>query len=95
MDDEICTGNTIINLSKYLKSNGSNKIFGFVYHDLMQEEDALLKIEDSEISELVILNTLNTEKNHSDRIIRLSISKVLSKYLDELVKKDIELNKKH
>ena len=92
MDDEICSGNTIINLAKDIKNNKSNRIFSFIFHDLMQDENSVSKIENSCIDELIMLNTLNTEKNHSDRIIRLSISKVLAKYLEELVKNDIKFN---
>ena len=55
----------------------------------MQNEECVNQLENSNIDELIMLNSLNTEKNHSDRIVRLSLSKVLAQYLDELVKKDI------
>lgn len=88
LDFSINTGETLLNLVKILKDGKANKISAFIYHDLM-DEGCIKKIEKSDLSELVMLNTLNTDIHHSQKIIKLSVSKVISNYLDELVQYDI------
>lgn len=90
VDDEICSGKTISTLSSLLRKIGASDVLGFVFHDLM-DSTAVDEIEKSSLSELVLLNTVAQPNNHSDRIIKLSISKVVSKYLEELVKSDMKL----
>ena len=54
------------------------------------DEEAIKKIENSKLTEIALFNTLNSDKHYSEKIVKLSVSTVISKYLEELVQNDIK-----
>ena len=77
IDDIIDTGGTICRAANLLKENGSNEIFVFAVHGLFSK-DAIHKIESSNISSLVVTNTLPHRKKvlECDKIKVIDVSKL-------------------
>ena len=84
VDDMIKSGETLGALSDILKKKGSGNIYSFIYHDL-SEHKTKENIENSSLKEVVLLDTANSESNWSEKLIKLSTSKILSKYIGELI----------
>lgn len=73
-DDEISTGGTIIEAAKIVKENGAKEVFVGCIHGILCA-DAVKKINESEIKEVVITNTVPiTSKNITDKIKIISIA---------------------
>lgn len=84
IDDMIKTGETLCCLADWLKKQGGEKVLAFIYHDLSQPI-AKLNVTNSNINEVVLLNTANSDSTWCEKIVKLSTSKVLSKYIGELL----------
>lgn len=65
IDDIIDTGGTICRAANLLKENGAKEIFVFAVHGLFSK-DAIQKIESSNISNLVVTNTIPHRKTVLD-----------------------------
>ena len=82
--DDICdTGGSLIAGSKILKENGAKDVYVCISHGLFSH-DAVTKIEDSEIKEVVVTNTITIpqdELEKSTKITTLSIGWMLSKLI--------------
>jgi len=77
LDDEINTGSTIIKASTKLKACGSQDIYVAATHGLFSN-NALIKINKSDIKEVVVTDTIRQE-NKSKKLKIISIAKLLSK----------------
>ena len=84
VDDIINTGETICSLTEFLKKEGSANVYSFIYHDLLKNHGEN-NIHYSQIENLVSLNTIDSESKKNEKIIKLSVSKILSKYLSEIL----------
>jgi phosphoribosylpyrophosphate synthetase len=67
-----------------LKKSGGERIFSMVYHDL-NKGGSRDNIEHSKLKEIAILNTIDPHNNFSEKLIKLNISSVISKYLGEII----------
>jgi ribose-phosphate pyrophosphokinase len=79
VDDIIDTAGTLVNAAYALKEHGAKKIFACCTHALLSG-DAKTKINSSEISELIILDTISFENKDSiDKIKFLSVASIFAK----------------
>jgi phosphoribosylpyrophosphate synthetase len=93
----------LISCVKELKKRGATNIHAFITHNLLYPE-SFRKIESLPITELITTNTIPNVKSiyyrlfknfSSGKITTLSISKMISKYIEEVLGKlDME-NDKH
>ncbi|MDO4594145.1 MAG: ribose-phosphate pyrophosphokinase [Tissierellia bacterium] len=78
VDDMIDTAGTITNAANYLKENGGNKIYIATTHAVLSG-DAIKKIEDSAVEEVVVTDTIYLEeKKRINKIKRVSIAPLLA-----------------
>jgi len=82
IDDMIISGETIIKSAQKLKENGANKVFAYITHYLMNEDD-LKKLEESQIDKLIITNSTGIIPK-SNKIIMLSVGALLA----EIIRRD-------
>jgi ribose-phosphate pyrophosphokinase len=82
IDDMIITGETIIKSAKKLKENGANKVYAYITHYLMDEND-LKTLENSEIDKVIITNSTGIIPK-SNKIIMLSVGALLA----EIIRRD-------
>jgi len=103
-DDEILTGGSLLELIRALKENGANEIYAGITHGILSE-NAVQRIADSELNELVITNTvpLPPEKRN-DKITVLSVAELFAEAIKRIhqgeslsdifnLKKDIKVEK--
>ncbi len=78
LDDIVDTAGTLTEVAKVLKKNKAVKVFAFATHGVFSR-DAVRRIEDSAIEEVVISNSipLSEEAKKSKKITALSIAKLL------------------
>ena len=84
IDDIIQSGSTVCSLADLLRKNGSGNVYSFILHDLIKPED-MKKITNSELKEVLILNSEFNDNIFNKKIVKISFSKVLSSYLKELI----------
>lgn len=82
IDDMIITGETIIKSAKKLKENGANKVYAYITHYLMDDND-LKTLENSEIDKVIITNSTGIIPK-SNKIIMLSVGALLA----EIIRRD-------
>jgi len=61
LDDIVDSGGTLCNAAKALKDNGANEIYSYIVHGVLSG-NALKKIENSEIKELVLTDSIEASK---------------------------------
>lgn len=83
VDDMVKSGETLYKLSELLSRTGSGKIYSFVYHDLTKQPQKVIM--NSKVAELVVLDTANQDNSYCEKIVKLTTSKVLSKYIKEMI----------
>ena len=85
VDDIIDSGGTIVNAAKMLKSRGAKEIHVYITHGVLSG-DAVKRIKNSPIKNLVITDTIdNTKKiNNTKNIQILSISNLLGEALKRI-----------
>ena len=85
VDDIIDSGGTIVNAAKMLKSRGAKEIHVYITHGVLSG-DAVKKIKNSPIKNLVITDTIdNTKKIHNNNKIEvLSISSLMSEAIKRI-----------
>lgn len=90
IDDIIDTAGSAVAAARALKSAGANKIYMFATHALLSG-NAIQKIEESPIEQLIISNSVKLSKNkNSKKIVQLSIADVFGQgILDVLNDKPI------
>ena len=62
LDDIVDSGGTLCNAAKALKDNGAKEIYSYIVHGVLSG-DALKKIENSEIKELVLTDSIEVSEN--------------------------------
>ena len=85
VDDIIDSGGTIVNAAKALKQRGAKEVYVYITHGVLSG-DAVKKIKNSPIKNLVITDTIdNTKKiNNAKNIQILSISNLLGEALKRI-----------
>ena len=78
IDDEILSGGSIIEAAKFLKEHGAQRILAGCTHGFFAK-NALPRIEESPIEEVVTTNTLPIGNNHkSSKLKILSVAKIFA-----------------
>lgn len=84
VDDMIDTAGTITNAANALKERGAVEVDACCTHAVLSGP-AIERIENSTISELIVLNTINlTEEKRSDKIIELSVAKIFAEAINRI-----------
>ncbi len=76
VDDIIDTGGTLVQAAKMMKDRGAKSVRACITHPLLTG-NAIEKIEESDLEELVVCNTLSVNAN-SEKIRSLSVSKLFA-----------------
>lgn len=77
VDDLIDTGGTIVNAVKALKERGAKSIYGAITHPLLSG-NALERIQNSEISNLYVTDSIPLKENPGNKIVVRSASGLLA-----------------
>lgn len=78
IDDMIDTAGTITNAANALKDRGADEVYACCTHPILSGE-AIERIENSEIKELLVLNTVGlSEDKKTDKIKQLSVAKLIA-----------------
>ncbi len=84
VDDLIDTAGTFCNAAKALKERGAKEIYGCATHGVLSGE-AINRIQDSPIEELVFLNTIPIpEEKKIDKIKELSVAPVFAEAIERI-----------
>ncbi|ACI18545.1 ribose-phosphate diphosphokinase [Dictyoglomus thermophilum] len=87
-DDIITTGNTLFSAAKLLKLKGARDIYAAVTHGILTN-DAHKKLEESEIKELVVTNTLPIPvEKRVPKLTIISIGNLLGEAIKRISNKD-------
>ena len=79
VDDMIDTAGTIVNAAKALKERGANEVYACCTHPVLSGK-AIERIESSEISELLVLDTVELpEYKRISKIKQISVSRLFAK----------------
>jgi ribose-phosphate pyrophosphokinase len=81
VDDMIDTGSTIIPITKTLKEHGCKDIYVFITHPVFSEP-AMQNIEDSEVKEVIITNTMPSKPSKKVKV--LSVAPLLAKAIKNI-----------
>ena len=78
LDDIIDSGGTLCNAAKALKDHGANSVSAYITHGVLSDP-AVQRITDSELTEVVICDTIGQPKKvkDCDKIRELSVAKLL------------------
>lgn len=76
-DDMIDTGGTLTSVAKAIKEAGASTIIAFATHGVLSK-DAIKKIEDSPIEEVVFTDTIPIDLNKSKKIKVVTVSNLLA-----------------
>lgn len=88
-DDEIDTGGSIMAAAQMLKNNGASKILVGCVHGVLSS-NATSRIDDSDVEELVITDTIPNKKINSPKITVLSTAKIFAEAIRGINKDDIK-----
>ncbi|HSW90357.1 MAG TPA: ribose-phosphate pyrophosphokinase [Patescibacteria group bacterium] len=80
VDDVINGGSTAVETAKVLREKGATKIIMYVTHALLAD-DAGKKLQDSELDEVVVTDTVDTSKKSFAKLRVLSVASVFAKEL--------------
>lgn len=84
VDDMIDTAGTIVGAAKSLKEKGARRVFACCTHQVLSGQ-AIERIENSEIEELLVLDTIFLpEKKRISKIKQLSAAKLISSAIDKI-----------
>jgi len=83
VDDIINTGNSMIQAAAALRKLGAKRITAGATHALFSE-NAINRLAESEIEEIVVTNTVSREAHSGDRIIELSVAELLGEAIDRI-----------
>lgn len=84
VDDLIDTGGTIINAAKALSEIGAKEVYACCTHGVLSGP-AIERIEQSELKELITLNTIPlTEEKKSPKITALSVASVFAEAIERI-----------
>ncbi len=83
-DDEILTGGSLIELIRALEENGANEIYAGITHGILSE-NAVQRISDSSLKELVITNTVPLpDEKKIDKITVLSVAELFAEAIKRI-----------
>jgi len=83
-DDMIATGGTLVQAAKFLKAKGAKKIYACMTHGIFSGQ-AVEKINDSEILEVVVSNTIpQAEREKVKKIKVLSVGKLFGEAIKRI-----------
>ena len=83
IDDIISTGSSMIEGASAIMRMGASKVTAGATHALFAE-GAVETLDDSIIEEIVVTNTLSTERAKSDKIRTLSVAELLGEAIDRI-----------
>lgn len=83
VDDLIATGGSLIEAANALRKAGVKKIYAAVVHGVLSG-DAVKKIEDSILEQLIITNTIPHNKKESPKIKVLSVAPLLAEAIKRI-----------
>ena len=87
VDDLLDTGGTFINAANALKEKGALEIYGCITHAVLSG-NAISRIEESCIKEIVVLNTIPSDRLKGSKKFRtLSVAPVFAKAIERIYKK--------
>lgn len=87
-DDIITTGNTLFSAAKLLKARGAKDIYAAVTHGILTN-DAHKRLEESEIKELVVTNTLPIPREKRvSKLTIISVGNLLGEAIKRISNKD-------
>lgn len=73
IDDEICSGNTLLKLIEIVKMANLNiKIYIFITHSFMRDYNKIIK--DNNVNSIIITNSINSSLNHFNKIYKIDLS---------------------
>ena len=76
--DDICdTGGTLVKAAAELKNNGAKRVFACITHPVLSN-DATKKIEKSDLTELIVTNTIPIKKDLPKNMTQISISPLIA-----------------
>ena len=85
LDDIVDSGGTLCSASKALKDNGANEIYSYIVHGVLSG-NSLEKIENSEIKELVLTDSIEVSKEiiNSKNIRHISIAPLMGEAIKRI-----------
>ncbi len=85
VDDMISTAGTIVNAANYVKEKGAKSVRVAATHGIFSE-DALVKIKDSAIEELIITDTISQSREirNNPKITVVSVAPLLAKAIERI-----------
>ncbi len=83
VDDIINTGNSMIQGAAAIRKLGAKRITAGATHALFSDE-AVSRLADSEIEEIVVTNTINHGERVGDKVIELSVAELLGEAIDRI-----------
>ena len=85
LDDIVDSGGTLCSAAKALKDNGAKEIYSYIVHGVLSG-NALEKIENSEIKELVLTDSIEVSKEikNSKNIRHISIAPLLGEAIKRI-----------
>ena len=85
LDDIVDSGGTLCNAAKALKDNGAKEIYSYIVHGVLSG-DALKKIENSEIKELVLTDSIEAseEIKNTKNIRHISIAPLMGEAIKRI-----------
>ena len=85
LDDIVDSGGTLCNAAKALKDNGAEEIYSYIVHGVLSG-DALKKIENSEIKELVLTDSIEVsgEIKNTKNIRHISIAPLMGEAIKRI-----------
>ena len=89
IDDIVDTANTLSEAALALKKHGAKKVVAYATHPIFSG-DAINSINNSELDEIVITDTITLEKNATDceKIRQLSVAKILAETIKRISHED-------
>lgn len=80
VDDVINSGSTVVEAARILRENGAKKIYVYATHAIFAG-DAVKKLANSEIDEVVVTDTIGTQEKQFDKLRIVSVADVFASEL--------------
>ena len=82
--DDLCdTGGTLVRAAQLLKEHGANRVFAAITHPVFSK-DALEKIRNSCIDEMIVTDTIPLHKDLPDNVSIISVDSLLAETLERI-----------
>jgi ribose-phosphate pyrophosphokinase len=83
VDDMCDTAGTLVKAANLLKNKGANRVFAIASHAVFSK-DALRKISDSILEEMVVTDTIPLKKGPSEKIKVISVAKLIAEAIKRI-----------